>query len=474
MSVRKILLASVASLFLGGGAALAYSYGFERNVLSDSFCADLGDPAVYEKKNMDHYSVMISGKEGWIFRTENDFRKNWKVNERTVDYLRTLQDAFRAHNAELVILMPPVRGLAHADMLFRKDKKVYNLKDIDSAWAQYESAIAELQRNGINIVGVNRDEVTEDFFYKRDHHWTASGAKVAANKLAGFIKVLPVYSQIQKSNFVTTEQPPIEYASTFEKAFKKICNTSLPSETVPQYITASAKPIQSSSDLFDDSQSSPQVVLLGTSNSVNDSSQANFEGFLKDYLSADVLNQSYIGAGIDTGIMDYIDSDHFKNPQPKVVIWEVPGYYDLNVMDDKLFNQAIPAAMGICQAPVRQRTVNSLPAGKTTLFDLTQNTQSLHPASYSQAASQEIDNSMYLHMGFSQPVNEKFVVEFEYEDGGTKNQNFSRSDRSPKENNFFTLIPDHNSQLKKVSVVMSNGTQSRDLEVRVCPLPDHL
>ncbi len=470
MSVRKILLTTVAGLFLGGGA-LAYTYGFERNELSESFCPDLANQQVYEQKKMEHYSILIPGKDGWVFRTENDFRKDWEINDKTLNYLLTLQNAFRMHNAELVMLMPPVRGLAHYDKLFRKDKKKYGLKNASEAWDKYEAGITDLQNKGIRIIGLGRNEVTPDFFYKRDHHWTASGANVAATKIAEFIKSIPLYSQIEKIDYATTEETPIEYESTFEKAFKKICNTNLPKETVPQYITASANPVQSSDDLFGENQGSePQIVLLGTSNSVNASSQANFEGFLKDYLSTDIMNLSYIGAGIDTGIMTYVNSDHFRNGKPKVVIWEVPGYYDLNVMDDKLFNQVIPAAIGACSAPVYEKSLASLPGGSTTLFE-DEAKSSLQPASFPAPEQVAIGQDMYMRLTFSKPVRDKFKVDFLYENSGTKSQNFERSERAAADGEFYTLFPVNDSKIKKISVIMPKDARPVDLSVQICRLP---
>ena len=350
--IKKLLALTLVLALTGGSAAAAYYSMSEKNELADLFCNDLKKDSVYEKNDLENYAHLIPGKDGWIFRTQNDFRSQWDVNDKTAGYLMALQDAFKRKNADLVIVIPPVRGMVHADNLFRKEKKAYGMEDPSTVWNNYNASIKELQAKGINIVGIDRSEVTTDFYYSRDHHWSAEGARVTARKAADAIKSLPSYAAIKKSSFETTEKQPVPYKSSFDKAFRKICKTHLLTETIRLFVTAPKDAVIDQSALFEDS-GSPQVVLLGTSNSVPETAQANFDGFLKEYLSTDILNVSYIGAGIDTSIMSYLNSDHFNNQERKIVIWEVPGYYDLNVMDDKLFNQIIPAAYGSCsQNPV--------------------------------------------------------------------------------------------------------------------------
>ncbi|NBV29476.1 hypothetical protein EBS02_10795, partial [bacterium] len=82
-------------------------------------------------------------------------------------------------------------------------------------------------------------------------------------------------------------------------------------------------------DLFQ-SDKAPEIVLIGTSNSVNSSSYSNFDGFLKEALGTDVLNLSKTGGGFSDSMAEYLNSDQFKKSPPKIIIWEIPSYYDLN------------------------------------------------------------------------------------------------------------------------------------------------
>lgn len=478
-SSRKAVVFSLVLALTSSTAAVAWRY-MPGNEVSSAFCWALRKPETYEKKNLEHYSLLVPGKNGWVFRTENDIRQNWSVNDKTAHYLLSLQKAFKSRNADLVVVMPPVRGMVQYAELSQRNRERYGL-DPETAWESYQTSLEGLRRQGVNIVGVGRQEVTPDFFYKRNHHWTATGARITAKKTAAFAKNLGIYSFIPKKGYETSLPVPIAYQSSFEKAFKTACNSDLPDETAERYTTGLKSSAISQNSLFGDG-GEPQVVLLGTSNSVAESSEANFEGFLKEYLSADVLNYAYVGAGIDTSIISYLNSAHFANGQPKIVIWEVPGYYDFNVMDDKLFNQVIPAAYGACPAPAHREKFAGL-SGESMLMDLerTPLTAQLPAAEYPQAepvavttaAAAHPEADYYIHLSFDDPVKEEFSLAFEYEDGGgTKTQDFGRSDRYPHDGEFYTLFPRGKTELRRIKLDLPPGFDAAGMTFEICPLPD--
>jgi alginate biosynthesis protein AlgX len=428
--------------------------------ISSAFCTAMADEKSYEDNNLDTYSTLIPGKDGWVFRTNNDFRKDWAADQATISRLLALQSAMRVHNAELVTLMPPVRGMVHAKEMQDADRVKYGMNDT-SAWEAYEGFIRDLRQAGVNIVGINRREVNDQFFYKRNHHWSARGAHIAAQKAAQAIKPMSQYAAIPKVTYASQPLPPSEYKSSFAKAFEKICGTQIGTEPAQNYQTAPAGSANSENALFS-GDAEPQVILLGTSNSVNDSSEANFDGFLKEFLSTDVLNLSYTGAGIDTSIMAFMNSEHYKNDKPKIVIWEVPGYYDFDEMNETLLSQIIPAAHGDCNTDaLASATFKSLP-NNGELF----------------AADQDrIDqNNSYLRLAFAQPVKDTFSVKFHYkdgEDGATKLVKFKRSDRYPADGEFYTLFPrmGADAKLSKISIALPKKQPSADVSMQICALP---
>jgi alginate biosynthesis protein AlgX len=469
MSIKKLVILVVVLVLVSSVAVAGYMFMPEEadSELSGAFCKELDDKSTYAKNNMDNYSVLIPGKNGWIFRTENDFRADYTLNDKTKKYLVSLTQALKSKGSDLVIVFPPARGLIHSDELLRQYKRKYDMEKPAALWDNYENSVAEMQRAGIAVVGIKKNEAIPDYFYKRNHHWSASGSRLTAQKTAQLIKLLPSYQSLPKIKFRTVNQEAKPYDSSFEKAFRKICGTKVPNEIAASYTTISdsSGAALNETSLFDDN-SDPEVVLLGTSNSIDETSSANFEGFLKEALSADILNNAFIGGGIDTGIMSYLNSEHYKKGHGKVLIWEVPGHYDFNVMDDKLFNQIIPAAYGSCsQNALAQFNISNLAVGENQVLDLSDAASPQNITSY--------HGPLYMHLAFSNPVKQKFAVEFEYTGGGTKRQEFTRSSRYPQDGDFYTLFPmsNTNSGLSKIKLALPRALNGTQVQVQVCPLP---
>lgn len=456
---KKILALSVLIGLLAAGGAAAYHYEiWEKNELKDSFCSKMSNKKLYNELKVENYATLIPGKEGWIFRTGNDFRTEWALNDTTIGYMTELRDALKEKNVDIVFVMPPIRGLVHADEMYRRYKGKYGMNNPNLSWSNYEAMLDNLRKNGFYVAGVSRDKAPEDFFYRRDHHWTASGARATAESVAEVVKQIPAYSQIPKQEYQSVEQEPVEYDSSFGKAFRKMCDTSLPTEVIKPFETTPKDSGSDQASLFGDGGSNPQVILLGTSNSVQETSQANFEGFLKEKLSADVLNLSYVGAGIDTSIMQFVNSPQMQDMQPKIALWEIPGYYDLNVMDDKLFNQIIPAVYGSCGTDSIFSTRVKLKGGYNQLM---KTAKPLNPT------------PAYVHLSFDEPVTGKFSMSFQFGASGSKKQQFDRFDGYQADGEFYTLFPAdvEPSQWRAISLQVPQSLAGQTVNMEICGDP---
>lgn len=461
-SKTKILLLSAAAV---SGIALAGIWGYdawkERSYLGKYFCADMGNEATYDKYNIEHYRMLIPGRGDRIFRTENDFRTDWHVEDRTIKYLQRLQAALKTHNADLVLAFAPSRGMTDYNHIKSSYRRKLSLNDNNASWKSYQDMLDTFNKNGLTAVGVRQEEAGEDFFYSTDHHWTAVGAKAMAKNIANSVQSIPSYQSAPAVEYITEQGEDIYFNGSLAKGFEKICETDLPAEKAYNYVTRPAKAVSNAASLFSE-QSEPQIILLGTSNSVGETSHANFEGFLKEYLKRDVANYAFVGAGIDTSLIAYMETPHYQSSQPKLIVWEIPGYYDLNIMDDKLFNQAIPAAFGECNSnSLLTKTVEIKPSESSTLFAavapvepaagaadnaVTVDELTL-PGTVSESGRSGFDglsgslNNKYLHLEFSEPIADKFNVLFRMSDGGTKKQQFDRSERATGDGSFYTLFP---------------------------------
>lgn len=299
------------------------------------FCSALSDDETYVKKRT--YKKLIEGQDGWIFRTKTDFNENFKMNSALRMRFTRMNTEFQEQGIKLVISLLPTRGMLHHDLIDYPDY------DIEKAMTSYTDLAKGLRKLGISVAAVSDFSSGQDYFYKKDHHWNSSGAKAMAQIIAAEVKKLPAYTGMPKKKFKTEKTESIPHSETFTTFINKTCGRKDTFGKHPIYKTYEVG--GSEEDLFGES-SDPDILLLGTSNSVNYASNANFDGFLREYIGADVENLSVSGGGVDTAMLDWLSSQKYKEHKPKILIWEIPVHQ--NFKGGPFYRQAIPAIHGDC------------------------------------------------------------------------------------------------------------------------------
>lgn len=388
--------------------------------LSDIWCDALTKETQYELAGLDNYKLFVEGEDGWVFRSNTGFRDGFFTSRKTQSYIKTLQQKFKERGTDLVILYPPPRSIVHYNHVKKSDQEQLGLNEqqAQDALQHYADFLREVRSKGINMVGLPEFDPDLQMYFKRDHHWTPEGAREAANAVASFVKTLPSYETLKKTEYVTTAGDVEDYKGAFKRVFKKLCNTEMPPEPRIHYETQAKTGAHSESDLFGDA-TEPEVVLFGTSNSSTKSNVANFEGFLKEALSADVENLAVTGAGTDTSMIAYLNSERAKTNPAKIAIWEVPGYYNFDHMRSKVFLQAIPAVQGSCaDNPVAKNEGFQIISPEE--YPLFPNIKDLDIA----------DGRHYVYLNFSRPVSANFFIAPDYNQFKDINE-FERSSRYP-------------------------------------------
>ncbi|HIB68275.1 MAG TPA: hypothetical protein EYO33_25070 [Phycisphaerales bacterium] len=251
-----------------------------------------------------------------------------------------------------------------------------------------------------------------------------------------------------------------DYSRAFKKVFDKICGTTVPPEKRTQYETVTVGGEQNEDTLFGDAPM-PEVVLLGTSNSSASSNVANFEGFLKEALSADVDNRAITGAGIDTSMIAYLNSERARTNPARLAVWEVPGYYDFDHMHHNVFRQAIPALSGPCGAGAILKHENKKITSEQPLA-LFAKTGGINTGAF------------YIDLNFDQAVTEHFSIEIEHEKT-TDEQTFKRSNRYPKaDGQFYYLIdnPDKG-DVESITLKPHEDMIGNAVTASICKLKTH-
>lgn len=299
-------------------------------------CDTLKKPETY--KNWQSYRYLVEGADGWIFRTETDFRDDFPLNDRDIARLSALNDAFKAQGTTLILSILPTRGLMEGKQA--PPASVDMARSADG----YARLIKTLRGAGLHVAAIEGDTGAGAFYYKRDHHWTPVGAKAMAQAVAAQVKALDI--PLTEKKFVSEAQKTIDHVGTFEKLIKESCGVAVPPEQVTEYITYAPGDADA---LFDD-VGAADIVLLGTSNSTSAASHANYDGFLKEALSADVENRAISGGGADAAMLQYLAARPENAKKPRVIIWEFPVYQDFH--SKNFLRQAIPAVNGVCASPV--------------------------------------------------------------------------------------------------------------------------
>jgi alginate biosynthesis protein AlgX len=423
--------------------------------VSHLFCELLENDETYERYSYSSYRKLIYGKDGWIFRTASDLKTDFSLPDETLVHLRRLNDAFAAKDIRLIMLYLPTRGLLHSEYLLPEDKRLYRFSYPGAAWKSYEDSIKSMRSVGLHVVGLPRPKPGTPFFYKRDHHWSAAGAKQTAEVLASYIKKLPEYRETRKVKFKTTEGERYAFYGVSKKIFKKLCDTIQPPEMIYKMITEREDVAAANDDLFGDTID-PDIVLMGTSNSTQEPAFANFEGFLKEALSADILNKSVSGGGLDTAVITYLSSDDYKNKPAKIAIWEVPSYYDM-AAQPSFFREAVPAVYGDCgiDSIVSKSAIPVTERGIIAFSDL--------------ANSRISGGDYYIHIRFSKPIAESFFLGLHYNKGHEKYK-FRRLARFQADGQFFLSLNNPRT-LNKVVLTLPNKMPGETVDVKICKTP---
>lgn len=419
------------------------------------FCPALLEDKTYDGR-YDSYRKLLAGDDGWIFRTGNDLQTKLSINDKAIEMISDWQQKLKEKGVEFVMVYVPTRGMIHGKQISEADRKQYGFTDIDGVWDDYFKTIEKMRDAGINVVSVPRPQEGSPFFYKRDHHWNAAGAKRTAEAVAEYVKKMPVYEKLAKTTFKTVKKEPYDFFGTTDKVFSKVCNTKQPPERIDIYSTERAQ-TAGEGDLFGD-VAEPEVVLMGTSNSTWEPSFSNFEGFLKESLSADILNMAVSGGGIDTAMISYLNTAHKKAGKAKLVIWEVPGYYDLN-KHQGLFRQAIPGLYGDCgEDAIAESKGVKVDDEIVTIFEGLED--------------KEITGSKYyLYLNFSKPVKKAYMVDFRFPKDRDRTK-MTRSARYKPDGEFYLALKNGKKNLDEVSLELPED-ERKDLKVdaRICKIP---
>lgn len=310
-------------------------------------CPGLADPAHYAEGIMKAMKHIAPGEGTWLFRSEVDLSNQFGIPAEMQPQFKRLIDAFTAKQVQVVIAVQPTRGMMHRDKV-RADS-AYGF-DYPLARRNLETFLGQLRAGGAlvpDILPLVDKPPAQDYFFRRDHHWTPSGAQATARIVADTVLQQPFYAELSKKTYRTEPSVMVPKDGTMSRGLKRICGNNYGFQYVRGFQTVPAGDDMSA--LFEE-EAAPEVVLVGTSNSANrddETKNYNFDGYLKEYLSVDILNLALPGAGQEGALLNYLQSaDYSPDAPPKMIIWELPASFHLE--DPLMYRQLLPAIQGGC------------------------------------------------------------------------------------------------------------------------------
>lgn len=331
-------------------------------------CPQAADPAAYAASAYTaDFRMLREGEDGWLFRSEMDLVTEFPFSAGGFDELRRLGEALRRRGTELVIVYQPPRGLADGDKLRPEDRQRY---DRARALQNYTALLQQLRtRAAVTVVPLDRvvsERKDYEYFFRRDHHWTPTGADRTAQLVADTVKALPGFASVPKKRYVTRRSGVLAKPGTLQKLAGQLCHAEYSLQYVSSYTTEAAD----GGGLLDEA-AAPQVALIGTSNS-DSAGGYNFAGYLRQHLQADVLEQALTGGSFEGALLRYLPSAEFQEHPPRVLIWEMP--YQMFPRDErklrKIMREALPLVDNGCRgrAPVLARNALPLTAGRNEVL----------------------------------------------------------------------------------------------------------
>ncbi|HSC84049.1 MAG TPA: alginate biosynthesis protein AlgX [Pseudomonas sp.] len=339
--VRPLALAS-SLLALAGNTALAAEPQYQARAIGP-LCPAAQTPSNYNTKYLSFFSTLVQGQGDWLFRTRYDLRTDFGTSAEGFRQFKRLRDSLKARGIELMVVYQPTRGLVNREKLTAEEKASFNY---ELAKQNYLKTIADFRKTGIWVTDLSPlfDEQGKDtdYYFKADHHWTPAGADRTAALVAETLKQIPGFSEIPKKEFESKVTGLLPKVGTLHKTAANFCGVSYATQYVDRYETVPVGEAGGDS-LFGD-ESTPQIALVGTSNS---GPAYNFAGFLEQHSGAEVLNMSVSGGGFDSALLQYMSSKEFHEHPPKILIWEFATHYDL--AQQSFYRQAVPLVNNGCE-----------------------------------------------------------------------------------------------------------------------------
>ena len=300
----------------------------------------------------------VEGRDGVFFRTFADLRLQHPMDARVMEQMGRLSRALAARGTTLVYVTIPSKSQAMPRDLPERAAN-YGF-ELPVAEAVYDDIVTRLRAEGVIAPDIMRalqasPEDAERPLFGADFHWSAAGARLAAEAIGQAIHAAALPEDLAPRAYETRSTGTAEAFSGMRRSLQGFCIDTLPSVMTSAWETVEAPTADGTLDIGlapaeeapldifgDTAQARPEIVLAGTS--FSDSVVNNFPGFLQQYTGFEVVNYAITGGNQFGAMTSYLTSAEFQAAPPRVLIWENPIYNNLGQYGPGPMEELIAAA----------------------------------------------------------------------------------------------------------------------------------
>ena len=281
-------------------------------------------------------SLYYFGQDGTVFNTGAISYGKFEMATDAAPYLRRFISALNSRGTEVVMLPIPVLGFTRAGQLDAAEIEGTPFAQVDKpdylpkALAYHAATVASLQASGaltvdFMLAALEALQKNPDIklFFKQDAHWRPEAAELAAQAIADRLKKdrPALAKQLATDNYKLVNKGDIaREIFGWNVRIKLDCPSVAWQPLTELYPNVEAE--LEGGDLLDDR---PVPILLAGTSYSSQTYSLGFAEYLRHALGADVLNMSLNAGGAVTGLLNYYTDRKIGEPDPKLLIWELPS-----------------------------------------------------------------------------------------------------------------------------------------------------
>jgi alginate biosynthesis protein AlgX len=380
------------------------------------------------------FGFLTPGNNGYLLYSGDFSPNNFAIDGRT-QYYAQLDQALKSKGIQLIVSPLPSRTIVYPEVL-DKNQPLQSTYSTDVARENYKKSFQRLSDLGLKTTDLlstalqqRQTDDSKSLYFSRDYHWTSEGAKLYAQATAREIMKFEAFKSLPKEKFSNKFLRSENTESRLAYLLQQVCGTKTPPEKINVFESTRVGGNLLGEDAY-------PVVITGSSFSAEP--KYNFEGFLKEALSSNVLNAAVGGGGYSASLEAYFLSDAYNREKPKFLVWEFGA--GMTPWDQTPLREIIPSVYGDCTSST------AIIENKTSLQD--------GPTSILKNTAASVDASKdFVSIKFADKTLLNFDLNLKFDDGKQETVKITRSGRIPNQGQFYLkLANEFKGNLQEVTV----------------------